>query len=77
MSEVEKLQNLYMDRYKQVLAQREEILEAFVAKYGCEPDEICQVEWHKSSYETIWTLKPRDFFICSECQSIKELPCQK
>lgn len=29
---------------ERVRAQREEILEAFLAKYGCQPDEIVQIE---------------------------------
>jgi hypothetical protein len=29
---------------KRIYAQREEILAAFIAKYGCQPDEIMQVE---------------------------------
>lgn len=29
--------------YSEVIAQREEILRAFIAKYGCQPDEIEQI----------------------------------
>ena len=60
MQEIEEIQKSYMEKYKQILAQREEILTAFIAKYGCEPDDLCQVEWRKSPTETIWYVKPRD-----------------
>ena len=44
--EFESLMEEFKKQYKQVLEQREEILKAFVAKYGCEPDEIVQVhQW--------------------------------
>ena len=42
------------DLWREIFAQREEILKAFIAKYGCDPDRILQVigkslegeEWH-------------------------------
>jgi len=48
--EYESLMEEFKKQYKQVLEQREEILKAFVAKYGCEPDEIVQVhQWKEGS----------------------------
>jgi len=32
-----------------IIEQREEILSAFIAKYGCQPDEIVQVEQHTAN----------------------------
>lgn len=43
---------------ERVLAQREEILEAFVAKYGCGPDEIVQVE-QRNAHGTEWRVARR------------------
>ena len=37
------LYSLAMSRLRIITAQREEILEAFIAKYGYEPDRIVQV----------------------------------
>lgn len=37
------LQSYAYARYQSILEQREEILEAFIAKFGCQPDEIVQV----------------------------------
>jgi hypothetical protein len=34
------------DRYIEVMSRREELLTAFIAKYGCEPDEIEILEQH-------------------------------
>jgi hypothetical protein len=39
--------------WRAVLDQREEILRAFVAKYGCQPDEIMQVE-ERSDNQVRW-----------------------
>ncbi len=55
-----------------VMQQREEILTAFVAKYGCQPDELIQIEWRKSRTETIWFVKPRDIYVCDKCKSVTE-----
>jgi hypothetical protein len=57
--------------YSQVLAQREEILQAFIAKYGGQPDDFVQVLTHdfangqlhwrvykKEDYETKFNLSP-------------------
>lgn len=34
---------------EEILANREEILRAFIAKYGCEPDEVVQV-WQNEKW---------------------------
>lgn len=60
MTLVEGATRLFMEKYTQLLQQREEIVIAFIAKYGCQPDEICQVEWRKSPTETVWWVKLRD-----------------
>ncbi len=39
----DELMELVNKKLKRVAAQREEILEAFIAKYGFEPDQIVQV----------------------------------
>lgn len=39
-----------------IKAQREEILQAFIVKYGCGPDEIEQVEQHVGN-EIVWYLR--------------------
>lgn len=38
-----KIYDLALERYRRILNQREEILTAFVAKYGCQPEDIIQV----------------------------------
>lgn len=45
-----------MARYTTILEQREEILSAFIAKYGIEPNEIEQVE-RQDENETIWFVR--------------------
>jgi hypothetical protein len=40
----EQLSERVSQAFERVTAQREEILEAFIAKYGCGPDELIQVE---------------------------------
>lgn len=47
-----------MVRYTTILEQREEILSAFIAKYGLEPNEIEQVE-QQNENETIWFVRKR------------------
>lgn len=39
-----------------ILDQREEVLRAFIAKYGCEPDEIEQVE-QMTDTGRVWYLR--------------------
>lgn len=43
----------------EIAEQREEILRAFIAKYGCEPDEVEQV-MRVSPWETIWFVRVRE-----------------
>jgi uncharacterized protein with von Willebrand factor type A (vWA) domain len=40
-----------------VMAQREEILEAFVAKYGADPDQVEQVEQRMKDGSTRWFVR--------------------
>lgn len=42
--DIEALREKAMAQYREVLSGREEILKAFIAKHGCEPDEVMQVE---------------------------------
>ncbi|WCL51489.1 hypothetical protein [Leptospira sp. GIMC2001] len=37
------IQELAQEKFRKVLEQREEILTAFIAKYGCQPEELEQV----------------------------------
>jgi hypothetical protein len=46
------------DAYHKVMAQREEIIEAFMAKYGIEPDELLQVE-RETPTGRIWSVERR------------------
>lgn len=57
---LENLRNEIAIAYKKVMDQREEILRAFIAKYGCHPDEICQIEIRKSPIETVWYCELKD-----------------
>lgn len=41
--QVRKFEDAYHARVKAILEQREEILEAFIAKYGADPDRMMQV----------------------------------
>jgi len=57
--EYESLMQEFKKQYKQVLEQREEILKAFVAKYGCEPDEMVQVhQWKEGASR--WYVEKKD-----------------
>lgn len=40
-----------------VMAQREEILEAFVAKYGADPEQVEQVEQHMGDGSIRWSVR--------------------
>lgn len=52
--------NTILDVYlKQAMAQREEILLAFVAKYGCHPDEIQQVELKYPDGKITWHVEKK------------------
>jgi hypothetical protein len=44
---------------EEVIAQREEITRAFIAKYGIEPDEIEQVK-ERGVYEIVWYVRRRE-----------------
>ncbi len=52
--------------FKMVHQRREEILMAFYAKYGCEPDQVCQIETRDDEGNLMWysTLKSNR---CSNC----------
>lgn len=49
-----------IDAYKVVMAQREEILAAFIAKYGVEPQDIVQKEFIKSPTERYWFIETKE-----------------
>ena len=44
----------------QILAQREEILKAFVAKYGYQPEEVEQVVRIGSSFEEVYSVRRKE-----------------
>jgi hypothetical protein len=60
---MDKLHEITKGILKDIYAQREEILTAFIAKYGCGPDECEQVVQHTSDGEKYWVrikIKPLD-----------------
>ena len=49
-----------LERWHKVLAQRTEVLEAFMAKYGKDPARICQVEqWSSDRLMVTWWVTDR------------------
>jgi len=42
------------------MADREEIIKAFVAKHGCGPDDVIQVEQRQSDFTTRWYVRLKD-----------------
>jgi hypothetical protein len=51
------------DAWHRVMEQRDEIMEAFIAKYGCQPDEIVQIQqpaWPGSHLQT-WSVRKKAF----------------
>lgn len=49
-----------LERWHKVIAQRTEVLEAFVAKYGKDPAKICQVEqWSNDRLTVTWWVTDR------------------
>ena len=52
----ELVNTLTRETINKVMLQREEILTAFIAKYGCEPDEIVQVVTLTPTGST-WTIE--------------------
>lgn len=44
--DIESIREAAMQQYREVMRNREEILKAFIAKHGYEPDEIMLVEQH-------------------------------
>lgn len=52
------LQSVVQEAWQQVIAQREEILRAFVARYGMQPDEIEQIE-QRTATGWRWWVQPR------------------
>lgn len=65
---LDKIYSDYMEKYQEVIRQREEILTAFIAKYGIDPKEVVQVEWKKSPYETVWFIKTKEEMKCCKCK---------
>lgn len=53
---------------KKIYAQREEILTAFVAKYGCEPDQVEQVLEMQPTKMIFYVQKRRPDPKCSRCK---------
>lgn len=54
----ESIRNLAYERYKMVMEQREEILTAFIAKYGMHPDEVEQIEQYTSE-GIVWSVRKK------------------
>ncbi len=61
LSETEKisqaLRATIKEQTERILSQREEVLSAFIAKYGCDPDQIEQVEVQNQDGTTTWFLR--------------------
>lgn len=53
------LAHIGVERYRQVIQQREEILEAFIAKYAIQPDDIEQVQQTNADSSTSWSVRAR------------------
>lgn len=47
------------ERLRKVMAQREEVLEAFIAKHGFEPDRFVQIEQRTASGLSEWSVRRR------------------
>lgn len=47
------------DKIHEIHAQREEVLAAFIAKYGCEPDRFVQIECRMPDGTTEWSVRYR------------------
>jgi hypothetical protein len=45
--------------FARVMAQREEILEAFIAKYGADPDQVEQVEQRMEDGSVRWFVRQK------------------
>lgn len=57
---VEKCSEKWILQYKEIMDQREEILFAFVAKYGVGPEELIQIEQRMNDGSTKWHLTTDD-----------------
>lgn len=66
-------------KYLEVMEQREEIMRAFVAKYGCQPEEMVQIEWRRNTHsewpnktaEMLWFVVYKDHCIlCAKCRGV-------
>lgn len=67
---LDKVYDDYMKKYEMVMEQKEEILTAFIAKYGINPEDIIQIEWKKSPYETVWYVGHKDEITCLKCKCL-------
>lgn len=56
----DRIHKKYMRKIKKVMSQREEIIMAFFAKYGCSPEELVQVEQKMKDGSILWFIKHRD-----------------
>ena len=59
-----------LEKYKAVMEQREEILTAFIAKYGIQPEYVCQVEWRKTPFITEWSIQHNSVHFCENCEKL-------
>jgi|SRR6185312_1875692 len=55
----QQLRDIAATAYQKAMEQREEILTAFIAKYGCQPDEMEQVELRHKDGGIIWCVRKR------------------
>ncbi len=66
---LDKVYDDYMKKYAMVMEQKEEILTAFIAKYGTNPEDLVCVEWRKSPFETLWFIKTKEQLQCCKCKN--------
>ena len=62
LSNIERAKEKAREQFLKVMSMREEILTAFIAKYGCEPDQVEIVE-QRFKHETTWSVRKKPSLI--------------
>lgn len=67
----EELRKIAMRRTEEIMSRREEILEAFIAKYGCQPEELVLIESSHHNASQFFVMKKNEvterFDTCPHC----------
>lgn len=59
------------EKMKEVMAQREEIMTAFAAKYNCDPADMVQIEERLSATQAAWyVVHKKHVIFCEKCKEI-------